>query len=274
VIKKLAGENTRLVILIDDLDRCQPEAAYKLLEGIKIYLNLPNCIFVLAMDQRQLERAVAQCLPGHSNGAPYTAAALQQGREYLEKIFQDVWHLPLIPFDKHCEFMSKCLAGQCSPEDQPTIDGVLLILKEKSYLPANARKLKAYANTLRRFVEHCHAPQDWPPEKHQKMLIICSCMYHFHPEIYRRLEASPGFYNEVREWASGGRSANPVFNYIEIAGLGPSGTDAPPGSGGGAFVNFPEPATGNVFRIRELVYQVGAVTETEARKYLLPYARP
>lgn len=276
-IRTLIGKKGRLVVLIDDLDRCQPEAAYKLLEGIKIYLNLPNCVFVLAMDQRQLERAIAQCLPGGSKGAGDgglpPVGAMQQAREYLEKICQDVWQLPLIPLEKHCEYMNLCLEGHCPGKENAVAD-ILSVFKGKNYLPANARKLKAYANTLRRFMEHCSSSSGSNRERHAKLIGVFSCLYQFHPDLYRRLESNPRFYNEVREWAADGRSRNPVFQDIEIAGVAPENTPAGgPPSSPGRFVTFPDPATGNVFRIRDLILEVQAVPEQEVKCYLLPHAR-
>jgi hypothetical protein len=289
VIKQLISEKGRIIILVDDLDRCQPEAAFKLLEGIKIYLNLPSCVFVLAMDHRNLERALAQCLPGAARdpktGFPLPGA-VQQAREYLEKICQDVWQLPLIPTLKHEEFLRRQFFDEeknSRPGDEEfaaTFESILKSLAVETCLPANARKLKAYANTLRRFVFHClpHAGEKSPDGEtwHARMLLIMSCLYQFHPELYRRLESRPRFYNEIVEWARSGLYFNKVFENIEIAGSGAGATggglpgDDPPA---GPFVNVPDPAVGNVFRLRTLVIDHGPVTEDEVTHYLLRYAR-
>ena len=54
----------RLVIFIDDLDRCRDDQVLKLLEAIKLYLSTRHCIFVLGIDRSAVERAVCRVLPG------------------------------------------------------------------------------------------------------------------------------------------------------------------------------------------------------------------
>ena len=46
----------RLVIFIDDLDRLNPEVAVELLEIIKLFVNVENSIFVLAIDYEVVKR--------------------------------------------------------------------------------------------------------------------------------------------------------------------------------------------------------------------------
>lgn len=48
-----------LLFLIDDLDRCLPEKAVQMLESIKLFLDVPGCAFVLALDDEVVERGIA-----------------------------------------------------------------------------------------------------------------------------------------------------------------------------------------------------------------------
>jgi len=51
-------EDVNFVFLIDDLDRCLPENTLKMLESIKLFLDVPSCAFVLAVDDDVVERGV------------------------------------------------------------------------------------------------------------------------------------------------------------------------------------------------------------------------
>jgi KAP-like P-loop domain-containing protein len=74
-------EIDRVVVLVDDLDRCLPETVVAALEAIKLFLSVEKMAFVLAADRRLVELAIAERF-GSSAQAPVMA------REYLEKIVQ------------------------------------------------------------------------------------------------------------------------------------------------------------------------------------------
>ncbi|MEA2276834.1 MAG: hypothetical protein QOC78_1794 [Solirubrobacteraceae bacterium] len=74
----------RVVVLVDDLDRCLPETVIATLEAVKLFLSVPKMAFVMAADRRAVAHAVA------TKYEP-SPQALELGREYLEKIV----HIPV-----------------------------------------------------------------------------------------------------------------------------------------------------------------------------------
>ena len=50
-------KDERLVIFIDDLDRCTVENALDMLEAVKMFLNVEGVISIMAVDIQKLERA-------------------------------------------------------------------------------------------------------------------------------------------------------------------------------------------------------------------------
>jgi predicted KAP-like P-loop ATPase len=77
-------EIQRVVVLVDDLDRCLPETVVATLEAVKLFLSVPKMAFVLAADRRAVSHTVA------TKYEPSTLAA-ELGRQYLEKIV----HIPV-----------------------------------------------------------------------------------------------------------------------------------------------------------------------------------
>jgi hypothetical protein len=71
----------RVVVLVDDLDRCLPDAVTAVLEAIKLFLCTDKMVFVLAADQDMVRDAIAVSLDGDRRGDTFA-------RWYLEKIVQ------------------------------------------------------------------------------------------------------------------------------------------------------------------------------------------
>jgi hypothetical protein len=77
-----AADVSRLVIIIDDLDRCLPERVVDTLEAIKLFLLVPKTAFVIGADEGLIRRSV------QARFAAVADAKEQLGRDYLEKLIQ------------------------------------------------------------------------------------------------------------------------------------------------------------------------------------------
>lgn len=87
----------RLVVFVDDLDRCLPEKAIEVLEAIKLFLDVENCVFVLGLDQEVISRGIE--MKYKEFGAKQDGDSSQQkftieGVRYLEKIIQLPFQIP------------------------------------------------------------------------------------------------------------------------------------------------------------------------------------
>ena len=69
------GLDKPLVFIIDELDRCRPDFAIRLIERIKHFFDIPKIVFVLVVDKKQFSKVVC-----HNYGYDE-----QLGEEYLDK---------------------------------------------------------------------------------------------------------------------------------------------------------------------------------------------
>lgn len=72
----------RVVVVIDDLDRCAPDLLVDMLNWLKVHLSVPGCSYLLALDHGAAAKAIVgryRAYLGESVGVAY-------GLRYLEKI--------------------------------------------------------------------------------------------------------------------------------------------------------------------------------------------
>ena len=72
----------RLVVYIDELDRCRPDTILETLEAIKLFLFTGKTAFIIGADQRHIEYAV------RTKFADIEGQEIDIGKEYLEKLIQ------------------------------------------------------------------------------------------------------------------------------------------------------------------------------------------
>ena len=84
----------KLVVLVDDLDRCLPRTSIETLEAIRLFLFVPRAAFVIAADEGMIEYAVRQHFPD----LPVAAGPATYARNYLEKLIQVPFRLPSLGY--------------------------------------------------------------------------------------------------------------------------------------------------------------------------------
>ena len=91
----VCNQGRPLVYFIDELDRCNPAFAVKVLERIKHLFDVPNVVFVLSIDKQQLAYSI--------NG--FYGSEKINSMEYLRRFIDIDYNLPEPEPDKYCEYL-------------------------------------------------------------------------------------------------------------------------------------------------------------------------
>lgn len=133
---RTAWAGTAPVILVDDLDRCAPDRAVALLDGIRLLVTGGaelRCNFVIALDRGVIATAIAQKMGG---------IARYDGNRYLEKIFPISFRVPS-PFEKDAADLVSAFAARAGI---PEARRAALMEALSCPLFANPRLLKRCVN--------------------------------------------------------------------------------------------------------------------------------
>ena len=254
----------RLVVFIDDVDRCEPEAAYRLLEGLKIYLTLDNCVFILGMNQKAIEEAIAQRMKAESGDEPTMRAAA-----YMEKLCQNVWRLPAVR--RPAQVLHDLLA---STVDSPVVrDWIKHAVEAPAHpcLPSNPRRIKGLANLIGRLASRLPSQEGASDDPgaiiEAQLLVIVACIHQFHPDLYVRWEADPALYDKIHEWCGAAQTRGgttepgeePPPSFLQSLTLPlQRATPEPTGPAIEEFEStFPDPTEANVFWTQSLILHLG-----------------
>jgi KAP family P-loop domain. len=139
----------RVIVIIDDLDRSDPQLLPELFLSLRDVLDLPGFSFVLGFDVDVVARALAE---------EYTAWG--RGEEFLEKIIDFPLSLP-VPSDQQLRhFLSTQIDRECPFVSRLALEDLFHLL------PKNPRKLKLFVRHLwtlhNQISRHDDRELDWP----------------------------------------------------------------------------------------------------------------
>lgn len=85
----------KLVVLIDDLDRCLPEVTIETLEAVRLFMFSNSTAFVIAADESMIEYAVKKHFPDVTDLSDKNIGK-EFSKRYLEKLIQVPFRIPTL----------------------------------------------------------------------------------------------------------------------------------------------------------------------------------
>lgn len=130
------NEGYRVVVFVDDLDRCSPKKALEVLESIKVFLDIEGFIYVLGISHKTIDRLITFA---------YNEVGVQ-GSDYIKKIIQIPIKLPLWENDDLTKLISEKLSVNLKPEYSKLLSKNAEIISKVA--ENNPRQLKRFINSL------------------------------------------------------------------------------------------------------------------------------
>lgn len=205
-------DHGRLVVFVDDLDRCLPDRAVEVLEAIKLFLDVPGCAFVLGIAREVIEEGIRVRYQDYETTL--------DGAQYLEKIIQIPFSLPPIAPEAVQNYVQQ-VTGASLPD--PRCETVFSV-----GLEPNPRRIK---RTLNIFLLLWRLAQNRDelrkvikPVRLAKIVII----QQYHPKLFRLITDGPHYlldlekrFREREERERDFRERGEIPDEVEAVSAGP-----------------------------------------------------
>jgi hypothetical protein len=142
----------RVVVFVDDLDRVHPSEALLLLEAIKNFVDVPGCVFVLAVDFEVVQKGMAEKLGRDMQRT--------SGKAFYDKIIQLPFVMPTASYQLE-PYIVGLLKRSGFPYSEEMVNNPVsrdyflnITLCTVGRNPRNIKRVMNYANLLERVREH------------------------------------------------------------------------------------------------------------------------
>ena len=204
----------RLVVFIDELDRCTSETVVETLDSLRTFLGASNCVFVVAADQAALEEALTrrakQATPVNRSNPYYSS-----GSEYLDKTFHYQLHVPPLLPRRLSGFAASLVRDKPGVwVELPSVDGVVSVLIPNHVRSPRRAKtlLNAFAlsyDLAKRRSEAGHIGGDLRDRATELAMLTClrvefpllAAELRHHPDLIPALRAQVGLRDHERDFS-------------------------------------------------------------------------
>lgn len=171
---KRSGEKERVVIFIDDLDRLSPIRAIEVLEALKVFLDVANCVYVLALDFEVVRQGVNEKFGSGMDD--------RKAMAFFDKIIQVPFHMPVSAYDVTA-FMKE-LSSAGFQEEQVAL--------ATTSVGNNPRSIKRLINTFGLLKGITAGAGRGGDERRDIQLFAVLCMQSAYPAYYREFSTLIG----------------------------------------------------------------------------------
>lgn len=191
LIKDPKNPIEKVVFFVDDLDRIPPGDAVEVLEALKNIFDIPNCVFILAIDYDIVVKGL------ESKFGPKTDENEREFRSFFDKIIQVPFSMPTGTYDIENFLVEKLKSLGTDIQEQ---EKELYVKAVKYSIGYNPRSLKRYLNAFS-LINHLKEIEldDEQPKGDDFMLFAVLGIQISYPKIFRLLSQKPNF----PEWNKG-----------------------------------------------------------------------
>ncbi len=145
-----------VLVVVDDIDRCQPEFIVEIVRGMQTLLRSPRIVFIVLGDRDWIERA----FEAHHKEMSKVNVGPEQtlGARFVEKAIQMSFTLPGMSPERQTDYVTRLLVGtrqesseaqpsEITPEDARKLRTVLRkTVEDRQDTPLHSRELRQKAN--------------------------------------------------------------------------------------------------------------------------------
>lgn len=191
----------RVVIFIDDLDRCSPTKALEVLESIKLFLDIEGFVFVIGLSHKTVTQLITQA---------YKTTGIK-GDDYIKKIIQIPIKIPSWTKESIIDLINNSITTKLNSDyTKFLLQNSVMISKVVDY---NPRQLKRFINNVIIAFE-TFAGKQGSPEIQFNEIFLVKILKSEWPEFYREFVNNKDFREIIRWMLTRPKDLKKYFKYL------------------------------------------------------------
>jgi len=192
----------RVVIFIDDLDRCSPNKALEVLESIKLFLDIEGFVFIIGLSHKTVTKLISHA---------YKSTGVK-GEDYIKKIIQIPIQIPSWSHEHIIDLIETRIAPNLNPEYTKFLhQNSGMIARIVDY---NPRQLKRFINSVIIAFE-TFASKENSPEITFNEIFLVKILKSEWPDFYAEFIRNQDFREIIKWLITRPRDLRKYFKYLK-----------------------------------------------------------